>query len=91
MMDLKTQLYSIFFSFCFGSLFYFFVVLFKKFVYSKKIILEILSVALLSIFSCLIYFIIIKKINNGIIHFYFILSIIFGYSVSCFTVSKVKK
>ncbi len=81
-MNLVIQLKSLSFSFFFGILFYFIVKASSKFLYSKKKYESIISAFLVAILSCLIFFIIIKKINNGIIHLYFILSIILGYFVS---------
>lgn len=81
-MSLILQLKSIAFSFGFGIFFYIFVHLSEKYIYSNKKVIKIFSSIFVSIFSCLLYFIIMKKINNGIIHFYFILAIIFSYYIS---------
>lgn len=81
-MNLIVQLKSLAFSFFFGVCFYFIVKACSKFLYSNKKYENLISAFLVSIVSCLIFFIIIKKINNGVIHLYFILSIILGYFVS---------
>jgi len=81
-MNLILQLKSIAFSFCFGIFFYIFVHLSEKYIYSSNKVIKILSSIFVSMCSCLLYFIIIKKINNGIIHFYFILTIILSYYIS---------
>lgn len=40
--------------------------------------------------NVLLYFIVLKKINNGIIHFYFILMILFGFLTIKFVFEKNK-
>lgn len=81
-MALSIQIKSLVSSFVFGICFYFIVKSTSKFLYSKKKYVNVISALLVSIISCLLFFIIMKKINNGIIHFYFILSIILGYFIS---------
>ncbi len=78
-MALTIQIKSLIFSFFFGIALFFLIMSCEKILYKGKKIYRILSAFLIAIFSCLLYFILIKQINNGIIHFYFILSIIFGY------------
>ena len=77
-MSLITQIKSLLFSFVFGILLSILITLFDKIIYHKKMLFQILNTFLISIFSCLIYFIFIKKINYGVIHFYFILILLIG-------------
>lgn len=78
-MILKTQILLLFFSFVFGAFFSFFLNINYKFIFSEKRILKILFTFSFIIVNVLLYFIILKKINNGIIHPYAIICIIFGF------------
>ena len=80
-MVLIIQIKSLIFSFFFGIILYFIINSCEKFLYGNKKVYNILSAFLISILSCLLYFILIKKINNGIIHLYFVLVIILGYFI----------
>ncbi len=78
-MELIIQIKSLLFSFAFGILFSCVVNIFNNKLYNSRLRYQIINACLMSIISCLIYFICIKKINNGIIHIYFIMMIIFGF------------
>lgn len=80
-MDLLIQLQSLLFSFLFGILFNLVLNSFDLFIYHEKLVIKILSAFLISIFLSVIYFVISMKINQGIIHIYFIGMIIFGYFI----------
>jgi len=77
-MELIIQIKSLLFSFVFGIIFSITTSILEKIIYHKKIIFEIINTFLISIFFCLLYFICIKNINNGIIHIYFIMMVLFG-------------
>jgi len=78
-MILKTQILLLFFSFVFGAFFSFFLNINYKFIYGEKRILKVLVTFSFVIVNVLLYFIILEKINNGIIHPYGIICIIFGF------------
>ena len=78
-MILKTQIILIFFSLVFGAFFSFFLNINYKLIYSEKRIFKVLLTFSFIIVNVLLYFIILKKINNGIIHPYAIICIIFGF------------
>ena len=78
-MALLIQIKSLFFSFSFGIIFSIIVSFFNNKLYNTRIRYQIINAFLISIISCLIYFICVKKINNGIVHIYFILMIILGF------------
>lgn len=81
MMNLKTQVILIIFSFFYGFIFSIFLNLNYKFIYSSNKILRVLSSLFVVIIAVLVYFIGIKKINNAILHPYSILMIILGFFV----------
>ena len=80
-MTLLIQIRSLFFSFSFGIIFSIIVSFFNNRLYNTRIRYQIINAFLISIISCLIYFICVKKINNGIVHTYFILMIILGFYI----------
>lgn len=86
-MSLKVQMFSILFSFVFGiACMLSFKVLSKYLLYIKlkyKIIFNIMFFS----FLALIYFLLLRMINNGILHSYFFLFFIFGI----FVVKKIVK
>ena len=79
MISLEIQIKSLIFSFLYGCIFYLFLSLNNKNIYNSKGIIKILTNIFFIFDNVLLYFIILKKINNGILHYYFIFSIILGY------------
>lgn len=80
-MDLKIQLLSILFSFGFGILSSYLYNLSYNFIYKTSILYKIVINLLFCINLGLIYFLLLKIINNGVIHIYFILSFILGFGL----------
>ncbi len=78
-MILKVQITSIIFSFFYGFIFYTLLEINAKFIYQVKTPFKIINSFIFILFNVLTYFIILNKINNGIIHPYFLLSILTGY------------
>lgn len=85
MIPLDIQIKSIVFSFLYGVFFSFLLNLNYKFIYYSKGILKILINIFFVVDNVFLYFIILRYINNGIVHFYFLLSLVIGY----FCVNKV--
>ena len=81
MMNLKTQIVLIIFSFFYGFLFSNFININYKFIYNSKKLIKILSSFFIILIAVLVYFIGIKKINNAILHPYSILMVIIGFFV----------
>lgn len=77
-MELTIQIKSLLFSYFYGITFSIIISIFEKFIYHKKVSLQIINALLISILFCLMYFIFIRKLNNGVIHIYFILMVLFG-------------
>ena len=78
-MKLNVQIYSLVYSFFFGWCFYFLLDLFNKVVNKLNFVLKIILSFVFVILIASIYFLILLFINNGIVHIYFLLSILLGY------------
>ncbi len=89
MIPLNIQIKSIIFSFLYGILFSIFANLNYKYIYYSKGILKILINIMFVFDNVLIYFILLRCINNGILHYYFILSLIVGFISVNKLVSKI--
>ena len=79
MISLDVQIKSIVFSFIYGVFFSFLLNLNYKFIYYSKGILKALINLFFIIDNVFLYFIILRFINNGIVHFYFLLSMFIGF------------
>ena len=90
-MNIKLQIITLLFSFLYGIFFSFFLSLNYKFIYSDKKIFKTIISFLVVIISVLIYFIILKKINNGIFHVYEILCIILGFIFDNWLIGVIAK
>lgn len=89
-MILETQIYTLLFSFIFGSLFGFLVRINYFFLnHSNKFIKILFTVVFVTIFT-LIYFIILEKLNSGIIHIYYFIMLILGFCLEQFIEKKIK-
>lgn len=88
-MILKLQIISLISSFLYGIFFYIISKLNYKFLYNNKLslIIDILFI----IDNVLLYFIILKYINNGIFHIYFLLTLILGYLLSNYIDKRIHK
>lgn len=84
-MNLNIQIYSLIYSFIFGVIFSVCTELNYRLLFSKNKLIKILFTFIYIVDFSLIYFIFLKKINNGIIHNYFLLSIVVGYLVGSFS------
>ena len=81
-MDLSIQIKTLLFSLLFGFVFNIFVTLLNKFIYNKNKIIQIVSTLILTLFSTITYFVILQKLNEAIIHPYFLFMFILGFSLS---------
>ena len=92
-MRLDYQITTILFSSVYGVILYILLEINYKFIYKSRIIYRIIVTFLFVIFNTLLYFIILRKINYGIVHMYFLLCIFTGYILSNFVYKKfiVKK
>lgn len=83
-MNLELQIQTFIVSFLFGIFFGIELKLNYKFIYQSKKIYKIMTTFFFVITNILVYFIILRKINNGILHIYGIIAIILGFLVEHF-------
>lgn len=81
-MNLKVQLLSLGFSFFYGILFSFLVNVNYQFLFAKKKFFKITMTFLFLLDMALLYFLILRYLNQGIIHIYFFIMIIVGFYVT---------
>lgn len=89
-MILKQQIYTLLFSTIFGGIFYMLILLNKDILFNQKIIKKIISNLLFIIDMTLIYFIILRYINNGIITYYSYIFIFLGCLGTKILINKLK-
>ena len=82
MMVLKDQIISFFISFIYGFILYWFICKTNIYLFSKKRVFRIIFNAFFCIITTFIYFLVLVIFNNGIIHSYFFLFLIFGFLLS---------
>ena len=90
-MNLKIQILSLFFSFLYGLTFGLFIKLNHKIIYNNKKTIKYLGTFLVIFISTLLYFIILKKINNATIHIYCLIVLSIGYCLYNIIASHLKK
>lgn len=88
-MILRIQIYSLLFSFFYGIFVFFLLELNYKLLYTGKMLYKIIISFLFVMFISLLYFYGLLKINNGIIHIYFLFSLFTGYMLSFVIYRKI--
>lgn len=95
MMNLDTQIATLISSFLYGMVFSFLVSVNYKYLYHKKILLRILFTFMFIFANVLIYFIILRKINQAILHPYSLGMILVGFCLEHYlhhlVVSRIKR
>lgn len=89
-MELSVQLQVLTVSFVYGILFSYLIKIQYKFLFDSKRFYKILITLLFIFDNCLLYFLILRAINNGIFHIYFLFSLIIGYLFGNFLVGLKK-
>ena len=79
MMNLKTQILVLAFSFAYGIFFSFLYEVTQKWIYEKRKLIRYPITFLFILFHVLCYFSILQKINHGIIHIYSFFMILLGF------------
>lgn len=79
MIPLKIQIISVFISYLYGIFFSILLNLNSKYIYNTKKIKKILFNFIFVFDNVLLYFIILRHINDGILHYYFIIALFFGF------------
>jgi hypothetical protein len=80
-MTLEVQIQSIVYSFVFGMAMSLFFNILYKFLFNNKVIIKFISTEVFIITNLIIYFTILRKINYGIVTYYFIIIIIIGFLI----------
>ena len=88
-MSLNCQIITIIFSFIYGIFFCFLLELNYKYIYMGNKVYRIIVTFLFVMCNTLLYFIILRKINYGVVHVYFLLCILTGYILSNFVYKKL--
>lgn len=78
-MNLKIQIITLAFSFIFGILFGIIVNINYSLLFNKNRKIKCFGNFILIIDVSLFYFLVIKRINNGILHLYFLLILVLGF------------
>lgn len=78
-MELSIQLQALTVSFVYGILFSYLIKIQYRYLFESKLYYKILITTLFVFDNCLLYFLILRMINNAMFHIYFLLLIILGY------------
>lgn len=87
-MALRIQIISLLFSFVFGIFFSICTNLNYRYLFTKKLVFKIIITGVYIMDCSLLYFLIMRKINQGIINYYFILFVGLGYLFSTLKINK---
>lgn len=90
-MSLTVQLQSFFVSFLYGIFFALCFNLSYKYLFIKKKIAKVILNFLFNLNMCLFYFLILKKINYGVLHFYFFVLLYLGFLLGNKLTKKLRK
>lgn len=90
-MHLQTQIYLIIYSLVYGFITSILLDIHYKYIQEKKAIIKYSISFLFALDISCIYFLILQKINNGILHIYSLLFIIVGFIFSHFTLLYIDK
>jgi len=90
-MTLKTQIISLVFSFLFGVLFSILVNLNYRWLFTKCRFFQIIITMVFVIDCALLYFFLLKLINDGVVHPYFYLMVLVGFYLSFPTTKLFRK
>ena len=78
-MSIKTQVLSLLFSLAYGGFFSFIYHINYKYIYGQKRIYAITITFLVVFNGALLYYLILRQINYGILHPYFLLMLMIGF------------
>ena len=81
-MSLKVQITSLIVSFIYGFIFNILLHINYKIIYNERKLIQIIGTFLFVIINSLLYFYILLKVNNGVVHIYCLLILLLGYMIS---------
>ena len=88
-MYIKTQIYSFIYSFVFGIFFGICSQINYKYILNKNKYFKILFTIIYITDASLLYFLVIKYINGGIVNFYFLFTIVIGFVLESISYKKI--
>lgn len=89
-MNLEIQIQSLIFSFVFGLFFSLMFNIFYRFLFKGRLPIKIISNLVFVLANIFLYFLLLKIINEGIIHFYFIIMLILGFILGNKKTKKIR-
>lgn len=89
-MNLTQQIYTILFSTIFGGVFYSLMIINSDILFNQKMFKRIISNLLFLIDMSLVYFVILRYINYGIITYYSYIFIFLGFLCTKILINKIK-
>lgn len=90
-MTLNIQIITSIFSFLFGIFFYIFLKVNSKIIYNTNEIIKIFGTTLVVLISIMVYFLILKKLNDALFHPYHLLLIITSFSLTYYLHQNIVK
>lgn len=90
-MSLEIQIQSLVFSLVYGMFFALIMNLNYKYIFNTKIYYKIIVNFMFVVIMVMLYFILLRKINNGIFHSYFILMIVLGVAIGNYKTRVLRK
>ena len=90
-MNLEIQIHSLMFSFIFGMFFSLVYNIFYKLLFCGNKLTRIIVNVIFNIIMFGIYFLCLRIINNGIVHLYFLISLIAGFLIGNIKTKKVRR
>ncbi len=91
MMDLTTQIYTFLFSCLYGLLFFGIIDIIKNHIIKYRLFIQVFFSLVFSLAMALLYFYILVKINDGIIHIYYLLAFLIGYYMEILSIKLFKR
>ena len=89
-MELSIQLQVLTVSFVYGILFSYLLKIQYKFLFDSKLFYRIVVTLLFVFDNCILYFLILRTINDAVFHIYFLLVLIIGFIFGNWLVKKNK-
>lgn len=90
-MLLKVQFQSLIYSFVYGFFFSILLNINYKYLFDSKKIKKIIFNIIFILDNSLLYYILLKYINNGVVHIYFFIMIILGFILGNYYSKKIRK
>ena len=91
MINLKSQLISLLFSFLYGVLFSIFIRINYSILFNVNKIIKIIGTFFFMLDMSLFYFLILKLLNNGFLHIYFFIMFLCGWLFLSYVLDKYVK